>query len=119
MQEILNRYLEVYPQAKEMAGGELGVRTYMWNFFAALVAQHVQEYTIPQYGDYPNDNIAQWSADDCLKQIQKYANRLFTSSRGEDELKQDLKKIAHYSQLALFKKEGLEEKFGGIVTTGE
>lgn len=74
-------------------------RTKQWNTFAAKVADHITNYTVPQYGDAPNDNVESWSAADCIAQVQKYAARFGTNQRaGQEEL--DLMKIAHYAQLA-------------------
>lgn len=77
-------------------------RTKDWNEFAAKVADHIENYTVPQYGDAPNDNVESWSAQDCIAQVQKYAARFGTNQRaGQEEL--DLMKIAHYAQLAMGK----------------
>ena len=81
-------------------------RTKDWNEFAAKVADHIENYTVPQYGDAPNDNVEAWSAQDCIAQVQKYAARFGTNQRvGQEQL--DLMKIAHYAQLANAK---LEQK---------
>lgn len=73
-----------------------------WNDFATKVADHIENYTVPQYGDAPNDNVEAWSAQDCIAQVQKYAARFGNNQRaGQDEL--DLMKIAHYAQLAMGK----------------
>lgn len=77
-------------------------RTKDWNEFATKVADHIENYTVPQYGDAPNDNVESWSSQDCIAQIQKYAARFGTNQRaGQEEL--DLMKIAHYAQLAMCK----------------
>lgn len=77
-------------------------RTKDWNEFAAKMADHIENYTVPQYGDAPNDNVAAWSAQDCIAQIQKYATRFGSNQRtGQEAL--DLMKIAHYAQLAMGK----------------
>lgn len=74
-------------------------RTKDWNEFATKVADHIENYTVPQYGDAPNDNVEAWSAQDCRTQIKKYAARFGNNQRaGQEEL--DLMKIAHYAQLA-------------------
>jgi hypothetical protein len=74
-------------------------RTKDWNEFATKVADHIENYTVPQYGDAPNDNVESWSAQDCIAQVQKYAARFGTNQRaGQEEL--DLMKVAHYAQLA-------------------
>jgi hypothetical protein len=77
-------------------------RTKDWNEFAGKVADHIENYTVPQYGDAPNDNVESWSAQDCIAQVQKYAARFGSNQRaGQEEL--DLMKIAHYAQLAMGK----------------
>lgn len=79
-------------------------RTKDWNEFATKVADHIENYTVPQYGDAPNDNVESWSAQDCIAQVQKYAVRFGKNQRaGQEEL--DLMKIAHYAQLAMGKLE--------------
>ena len=90
-------------------------RTKDWNEFAAKVADHIENYTVPQYGDAPNDNVEAWSAQDCIAQVQKYAARFGTNQRvGQEQL--DLMKIAHYAQLANAK---LEQKPFGNETAIE
>lgn len=90
-------------------------RTKDWNEFAAKVADHIENYTVPQYGDAPNDNVESWSAQDCIAQVQKYAARFGTNQRvGQEQL--DLMKIAHYAQLANAK---LEQKPFGNETAIE
>lgn len=37
-------------------------RTKDWNEFAAKVADHIENYTVPQYGDAPNDNVEAWAS---------------------------------------------------------
>lgn len=56
-------------------------RTKDWNEFAAKVADHIENYTVPQYGDAPNDNVESWSAQGCIDQVQKYAARFGTNQR--------------------------------------
>ena len=70
-----------------------------WNAFAKDVEAHINGYTVPQYGDKGEDIASEYSADYCVTQIKKYAARFGKNSRpGQDEL--DLKKIAHYAQMA-------------------
>lgn len=78
-----------------------------WVEFAGEVLDHIEDYTLPQYGDLPNDNCAEWTAEDCIRQIQKYANRFGKNQRpGNDKL--DLLKIAHYACIAHAKIEETE-----------
>lgn len=80
------------PDAKSLRGQE-------WQRFADEVADHIEHYTVPQYGDAPDDQIEKWSAEQCVNQISKYASRFGSNAReGQDKL--DLMKIAHYACLA-------------------
>ena len=70
-----------------------------WEVFSVTVLNHVQNYTVPQYGDYPDDQVTGWTVEDCIKNIAKYANRFGKQQRkGQERL--DLMKIAHYACLA-------------------
>ncbi len=70
-----------------------------WGDFASAVLQHVETYTVPQYGDAPDDQVEEWTAAECALTIRRYASRQGKNSReGQDAL--DLLKIAHYACLA-------------------
>ena len=72
-----------------------------WVDFAEQVRKHVVEYTIKQYGDGPNDNVAEWTTEDCIKQIGRYLKRIgVQNSRGHDDNVLCFLKIAHYACLA-------------------
>lgn len=67
--------------------------------FASKVLAHVEHYTVPQYGDAPDDPISEWTAEDCVRAIQKRTNRFKRQAReGQDKL--DLLKIAHEACVA-------------------
>ena len=69
-----------------------------WREFSHAVFNHIEKYTVPQYGDAPEDQVEQWSVNDCALAIRKYVARIRTNVRdGQDEL--DCLKIAHYAQL--------------------
>lgn len=73
-----------------------------WLNFSGRVLNHIETYTVPQYGDEPNDQVSRWSAEDCVRQIERYAARHGRSARpGQEAL--DLLKIAHYAGLAYAK----------------
>ena len=75
-----------------------------WTEFSDNVLYHVEEYTVPQYGDKGEDNVTDWSAKDCVRQIEKYVKRFGKNAReGQDKL--DLLKVAHYACLAYNKLE--------------
>lgn len=70
-----------------------------WEEFSNVVLNHIENYTTKQYGDAPNDNIQDMTAEDCIKQIKKYVKRFGNNQRaGQDLL--DMLKIAHYAGLA-------------------
>jgi L-lactate utilization protein LutC len=77
-----------------------------WNAFAYKVGQHIDEYTVPQYGDMPEDQLTEYSFDDCVTQIKKYCNRTKTNARGRAETSLDMIKIAHYACAAYNKIDG-------------
>jgi len=70
-----------------------------WKAFSDKVLNHIEIYTVPQYGDKGDDIATEYSSADCIKQVKKYAARFGTNSRpGQEEL--DLLKMAHYIQMA-------------------
>ncbi|MEN6358483.1 MAG: hypothetical protein ABFD59_00255 [Smithella sp.] len=78
-----------------------------WLDFSPVVLAHIDNYTIPQWGDKPNDQLhTEWTIDDCMLAIKKYANRAGKNSRGRIEDIRDLLKIAHYSCVAWHKRQG-------------
>jgi len=70
-----------------------------WLSFAMRVADHIENYTVKQYGDKPDDQIENWTPEQCVMQIGKYVARFGSNQRGEEEKTLDMKKIAHYAQL--------------------
>lgn len=110
-EEVISECMFHYSQICEAMGGSVSLREMMWDMFAAIVSKHVAEYAVPQYGDYPADNMSTMSAEDCQKQISKYASRFGTNARGQEEGLLDLLKIAHYAGMAYMKHKDLESKF--------
>lgn len=70
-----------------------------WLEFSAAVLQHIEHYTVPQYGDKGNDLASEYTVVQCVQQIKKYAARAGSNQRGGQDLL-DLLKIAHYAQMA-------------------
>lgn len=69
-----------------------------WLAFAAEVLAHIEEYTVPQYGDAGEDNASEYTTADMIGQIKKYATRHGRNARaGQDRL--DAMKMAHYAQM--------------------
>lgn len=78
-------------------------RIHEWNYFTKIVRTHVLEYTIPQYGDSPTDEVEGWTPEMCILAVQKYTRRFESSKRGPDETLRDMLKIAHFACIAYFK----------------
>jgi len=79
-----------------------------WRTFSREVRQHIEDYTVPQWGDKPDDQLStDWTEADCMLAIKKYANRAGKNSRGPVEDQRDLLKIAHYACVAWHKRQGL------------
>lgn len=91
--------------------GALSNRTRMWIDFARKVADHVECYTIPQYGDYPEDQLTEWTLEDIKTTIKRYANRIGTNARGPEDQELDMLKIAHYASVAYLKLRNEEERY--------
>jgi hypothetical protein len=72
------------------------VRSVEWLRFSKEVFQHIETYTVPQYGDKGSDQCSEFSESDFITQMKKYLNRYGKNSRdGQQQL--DLLKIAHYA----------------------
>ena len=103
----------------EMAENISGKRTQMFIRFAMLVADHIENYTIPQYGDAPDDEVENWSEAQCVAAIQKYCKRyLLINKRGRLEVLRDMVKIAHFAQLAFNKMNPTNEEIC-LIAEGE
>ena len=88
-------------------------REKQWKEFSDTLAKHLREYTVPQYGDVGEDEITNYTVEDCVNHILRYAKRYGTQSReGQQEL--DFLKIAHYAQCAWEKYKNNPNK-GGFV----
>lgn len=76
-----------------------------WGEFSNTVLAHIENYTTKQYGDAPDDTVQEMTAEDCIKQVKKYAQRFGNNQRsGQDLL--DMLKVAHYACLAYSKMKG-------------
>lgn len=87
----------------------------MWSIFADEVANHVENYTVKQYGDFPEDQASGWDEHLIKEQIQKYLNRLDSNQRDDMDANMDLIKIAHYAQIIWSKRLGFEEALQEII----
>lgn len=70
-----------------------------WLTFAVRVRNHIRDYVIAQYGEEGEDPAAEYTAEDCIKQAQRYLSRYGKQARrGEESL--DILKAAHWLQIA-------------------
>jgi hypothetical protein len=76
-----------------------------WQAYSAIVGAHIELYTVPQYGDAPDDQASGFSEQDIAANIRRYMNRLETGVRGPVEAQRDLLKIAHYCAVLHTKRE--------------
>lgn len=80
-----------------MASRELSNRGRQWESFHRLVLAHIEGYTVPQFGDAPDDQAQGFDQRDFQREIQRYANRIGTNARGMAEARRDCLKMAHYA----------------------
>ena len=74
-------------------------RRLQFELFAEKVGKHIDDYTVPQYGDEGEDLCTDYTAEHCFKQVEKYLKRRGKNSRpGQDQL--DIIKMVHYLQMA-------------------
>jgi hypothetical protein len=71
--------------------------------FSLIVREHIESYTIPQYGDSPSDEVESWTPEMCVAAMQKYTKRFESARRGRVETLRDMAKIAHFAAIAFFK----------------
>jgi len=68
-----------------------------WQEFSDAVEEHIAKYTIPQYGDWPDDQVTNdFTVADMKANIKRYYNRIGKGARGQDEAVRDCLKGAHY-----------------------
>lgn len=68
--------------------------------FSLDVLNHIESYTVPQYGDKGSDQMTTASLEDIQHDMKRYINRMLSNARGKEETKRDMLKIAHYAQIA-------------------
>jgi len=89
-----------------------------FNWFANIVIQHVEHYTVPQYGDAPNDQVEEWTPAQCMDSVKRYANRIDSNQRGRLESLRDMVKTAHFACLAFSKLKPTPEEVYKITRGG-
>ena len=75
-------------------------REKQWTEFSEQVHKHIVEYTLVQYGNPAgNEQVDEFTVEDCFKNMMRYINRRQVSVRGNKERLRDVIKIAHYANL--------------------
>jgi len=82
--------------------------------FASVVEKHIDNYTVLQYGDAPNDQVQDWTPTQCMDCVKRYANRIESNRRGRVEVLRDMLKIAHFACLAFGKLQPTAEEIRRI-----
>jgi hypothetical protein len=72
-----------------------------WEAFSAEMEDHIENYTVKQYGDMPDDQASSFTMADFKRELLKYCNRMGSGVRGPDEQERDFKKLAHYACMGL------------------
>ena len=58
-------------------------RVEQWRKFSALVEDHINNYTLEQYGNPEgNEQVDSFSIEDCWTNVQRYYNRRKSAVRG-------------------------------------
>ena len=78
--------------------------------FVEVVSEHIENYTVPQYGDAPDDLVEEWTPSQCMDSVKRYANRINSNRRGRIETLRDMLKVAHFACLAFNKFNPTEEE---------
>ena len=75
-------------------------RVLQWAKFNRQMELHIEQYTRQQYGtEDGNEQVDNFTVDDCWRSIERYFNRRGKNARGPIEELRDLIKIGHYAQL--------------------
>lgn len=93
--EIERKFLEDFKPAES----PLSKRAEDWIKFSDEVLHHIENYTVPQYGDKGEDQITEWSIEECLLAIKKRQARYGKNVR-EGQQVLDFLKMAHEVQIA-------------------
>ena len=74
-----------------------------WIDFSRQVFAHIEDYTVPQYGDSPQDQASGFGVDDIRVNMARYVIRIGRNARGPEESRRDCLKLAHYACLLALK----------------
>lgn len=75
----------------------ISLKSLEFQVVAGIVLDHIREYVIPQYGDYPGDEWPKYEITDIKMHLRRYVRRIGQSSRGRNDEILDALKICHYA----------------------
>lgn len=87
-----------------------------WAQFAQAVLDHIENYTVAQYGDTGADPASSYTPEDAMRSASKYIARFGRNAR-EGEQHRDFLKLAHYAQIAATKWREQNLRSGGEGTS--
>lgn len=102
-----------------LSNEEASARLGMWYMYCDEVGEHISEYAVGQYGDFPNDPYTEQTIDTLWSHIDRYLARRKTGKRGEEDLKRDLLKIAHITSVIWAKQSGVEQMWQEVEVNPE
>ena len=79
--------------------GTMSKRGADWLAFSDKVLAHINNYTVPQYGDKGEDQITDWTIEECLLAVKKRLSRYGKNVR-ENQQTLDFLKMVHETQIA-------------------
>lgn len=94
-------------------------RLMFWSIFSEEVERHISDYTVPQYGDFPEDQMTSATETEILHNIKRYVERYGSNARGNKETDLDLLKIAHYASILWGKRMGFEAEMKKLLESTE
>lgn len=80
-------------------GRPVSRRALNWRAFAERVFEHIEKYTVAQYGDAGQDQVTHWTPEQVVENMRRYLNRAGKNARGPEEEERDALKLAHYANL--------------------
>ena len=72
-------------------------RLEQWHEFSFRMVEHIENYTVPQYGDFPDDPLTTMSDEVIVANMGRYLARVGKNARGADDACRDMLKVAHYA----------------------
>lgn len=93
-----NTIEKVYERrGRAIQGGVKMSKIWQWFLFQEKVDEHIRQYVIPQYGDFPDDIVEGFTVEKIQAKLEAYVRRIGKSARGKEDAFRDCLKIAHYA----------------------